>query len=49
MWRRVGLLPARGSPGGFLKDNGVMQTGREQLTGYWSGSSQGKAEEGSWS
>lgn len=42
MQRRVGLLPAQGGPGGFPEDNGVMQTGREQLMGYRSGSNQGK-------
>lgn len=39
--RWVGLLPAQSSPGGFPEDNGVMQTGREQLMGYLSGSNQG--------
>lgn len=32
----------QGGPGGFLKDNGVMQTGREQLMECRNGSNQGK-------
>lgn len=46
MPRRAGLLPAQGSPGGFPEDNGVMQTGREQLMDVGVGATSVKAEEG---
>lgn len=42
MPRRAGLLPAQGGPGGFPEDNGVMQTGREQLMGCRCGCNQCK-------